>query len=98
MTSEGTVEIVSVDDSFWEDGADLAICLQPHQSATVPAHVQATEDQSVNLRDLGFGIQVKRGESLIVDYSDKFHRPQFVSDVAERGFELEEQWIDAVWQ
>jgi len=69
-----------------------------HQSATVQAHVQATEDQSVNLRDLGFGIQLKRGDSLIVGYSYKFHRPQFVSDVAERGFELEEQWINAVWQ
>jgi hypothetical protein len=23
---------------------------------------------------------------------------ELVSDIAERGFELEEQWIDAVWQ
>jgi hypothetical protein len=30
--------------------------------------------------------------------SYKFHRPEFVADVAARGFDLGAQWIDAVWQ
>lgn len=50
----------------------------------------------MNLLGLDFGIQLKRSDSLVVGGSHKFHRPQPVS--AGHGFELEEQWIDAVWQ
>jgi len=68
------------------------------RTATVEAHLYATEDQSVALRKLDHELQLQRGDSLNVGYSHKFHRPQFVADVAARGFDLGAQWIDGVWQ
>jgi len=41
---------------------------------------------------------MRRGDSINVGYSAKFHRPQFVADVSTLGFVLDEQWIDAVRQ
>ncbi len=67
-------------------------------TTTVQAHLYATEDQSVALRELDLELNLQRGDSLNVGFSYKFHRPQFVADVAARGFNLRAQWIDAVWQ
>jgi L-histidine Nalpha-methyltransferase len=67
-------------------------------TTTVQAHLYATEDQVVALRELGLELVLQRGDSLNVGFSHKFHRPQFVDDVSERGFDLDAQWIDAVWQ
>lgn len=67
-------------------------------TATVQAHLYATEDQSVSLRQLGLELELQHGDSVNVGYSYKFHRPQFVADVTARGFELSAQWIDGVWQ
>ncbi|HWR49042.1 MAG TPA: L-histidine N(alpha)-methyltransferase [Pseudonocardiaceae bacterium] len=67
-------------------------------TTTVQAHLHATEDQAVALRELGLELVLRRGESLNVGFSHKFHRPQFVADVSARGFDLSAQWIDAVWQ
>lgn len=72
-----------------------------HYDATttaVQAHLYATEDQSVVLRELDLELVLRRGDSLNAGFSYKFHRPQFVADVSERGFELSAQWIDPVWQ
>ncbi|MGH3721291.1 MAG: L-histidine N(alpha)-methyltransferase [Pseudonocardiaceae bacterium] len=71
-----------------------------YDSATtsVQAHLYATEDQTVTLRDLGLELVVRRGASLNVGFAYKFHRPQFVADVSARGFDLSAQWIDGVWQ
>lgn len=67
-------------------------------TTTVQAHLYATEDQTVALRELGLELVLRRGDSLNVGFSYKFHRPQFVADVSTRGFNLSAQWIDAVWQ
>lgn len=67
-------------------------------STTVQAHLYATEDQSVTLPQLDLELELRRGDSLNVGHSYKFHRPQFVADVTARGFELRAQWIDGVWQ
>jgi dimethylhistidine N-methyltransferase len=67
-------------------------------ATAVQAHAYATEDQTVALRDLGLELILQRGDSLNVGFSFKFHRPEFVADVAARGFTLGAQWIDAVWQ
>ncbi len=67
-------------------------------TTTVQAHLYATEDQSVTLRELDLELNLRRGDSLNVGFSYKFHRPQFVADVVARGFNLRAQWIDAVWQ
>ncbi len=71
-----------------------------YNSATtaVEAHLYAIEDQTVALRELGLELVLRRGDSLNVGFSYKFHRPQFVADVSARGFDLSAQWIDAVWQ
>jgi L-histidine N-alpha-methyltransferase len=71
-----------------------------YDSATtaVQGHLYATEDQTVAVRELDLELVLRRGESLNVGFSYKFHRPQFVTDVAARGFDLGAQWIDAVWQ
>jgi L-histidine N-alpha-methyltransferase len=71
-----------------------------YDSATtaVQAHLYAIEDQTVALRELGLELVLRRGDSLNVGFSYKFHRPQFVADVSARGFDLRAQWIDAVWQ
>jgi L-histidine N-alpha-methyltransferase len=72
-------------------------------TTTVQAHLYATEDQIVPLRELGLELVLRRGDSLNVGFSykfhrPKFHRPQFVADISARGFDLGAQWIDAVWQ
>jgi len=71
-----------------------------YNSATtaVEAHLYAIEDQTVALRELDLELVLRRGDSLNVGFSYKFHRPQFVADVSARGFDLSAQWIDAVWQ
>lgn len=71
-----------------------------YDSATtaVQAHLYAIEDQTVALRELGLELVLRRGDSLNVGFSYKFHRPQFVADVSVRGFDLSAQWIDTVWQ
>lgn len=67
-------------------------------TTAVQAHLYATEDHKVVLRGLGLELALRRGDSLNVGFSYKFHRPQFVADVSGRGFDLGAQWIDAVWQ
>jgi L-histidine N-alpha-methyltransferase len=67
-------------------------------ATAVQAYLYATEDQTVALRKLGLELVLRRGDSLNVGFSYKFHRPQFVADVSARGFDLSAQWIDAVWQ
>ncbi len=67
-------------------------------TTAVQAHLYATEDQTVVLRELGLELVSRRGDSLNVGFSYKFHRSQFVADVSARSFDLSAQWIDAVWQ
>jgi L-histidine N-alpha-methyltransferase len=67
-------------------------------STAVQGHLYATEDQTVALRELDLDLVLRRGDSLNVGFSYKFHRPEFVADVAARGFDLGAQWIDGVWQ
>ncbi len=67
-------------------------------STAVQGNLYATEDQTVALRELDLELVLRRGDSLNVGFSYKFHRPEFVADVAARGFDLGAQWIDAVWQ
>jgi L-histidine Nalpha-methyltransferase len=71
-----------------------------YNSATgeVEGHLYATEDQTVTLRDLGLVLDLQRGASINVGISAKFDRPAFVSAVNALGFELDSEWIDAVWQ
>ncbi|MYW02469.1 L-histidine N(alpha)-methyltransferase [Streptomyces sp. SID3343] len=68
------------------------------ENSTVHAHVYATEDQSVTLRELDLALNLRRGDSLNVGLSHKFDRSQFVADVAARGLEPRAQWIDEDWQ
>ncbi|MQA15170.1 MAG: hypothetical protein GEV09_13665 [Pseudonocardiaceae bacterium] len=67
-------------------------------TAVVEGHLYATEEQSASLPALGLTLHLQPGESINVGFSAKFHRPRFVADVARRGFALQAQWIDAVWQ
>ncbi len=67
-------------------------------TTAVQTHLYATEDQTVMLRELDLELVLRRGDSLNVGFSYKFHRPEFVADVCGRGFDLGAQWIDAVWQ
>lgn len=67
-------------------------------STAVQGHLYATEDQTVALRELDLDLILRRGDSLNVGFSYKFHRPEFVASVAARGFDLGAQWIDGVWQ
>lgn len=67
-------------------------------TTTVQVHLYATQDQSVTLRELGLELVLRRGDSVNVSLSHKFHRSQFVDNVSVRGFNLRAQWIDAVWQ
>ncbi|MGH3914258.1 MAG: L-histidine N(alpha)-methyltransferase [Pseudonocardiaceae bacterium] len=67
-------------------------------TSTVEGHLYATEDQCVALRELDMELDLRRGDSLNVGLSAKFHRPEFVADVAARGFQHSAQWIDPVWQ
>ncbi len=85
------------------DGDFVLHCFYPRAhydaaSATVEAHLYATEDQTVTLRELGVRLDLRRGDSINVGFSAKFHRPDFVADVCALGFDLDAQWIDPVWQ
>jgi L-histidine N-alpha-methyltransferase len=67
-------------------------------TTTVEAHLYATEDHCIALRELDFELTLRRDDSLNVGFSHKFHRTRFIADLAARGFDLRAQWIDAVWQ
>ena len=67
-------------------------------TTTVQVHLYTTEDQSITLRELDLELILRRGDSVNVSLSHKFHHSQFVDDVCARGFKLRAQWIDAVWQ
>lgn len=68
------------------------------ETTTVEGHLYATEDQTIRLGALGRTLTLRRGESICHGHSVKFHRPEFVDAVRSRGFDLDAEWIDAVWQ
>ncbi|MFY9806289.1 MAG: L-histidine N(alpha)-methyltransferase [Pseudonocardiaceae bacterium] len=67
-------------------------------TTTVQVHLYTTEDQYITLPELDLELILRRGDSVNVSLSHKFHPSQFVDDVCAQGFELHAQWIDAVWQ
>lgn len=67
-------------------------------TTTVEGHLYATEDQTVTLRALDHRLTLRRGDPICHGHSVKFHRPEFVEAVCGFGFELDAEWIDAVWQ
>jgi L-histidine N-alpha-methyltransferase len=67
-------------------------------TTTVQVHLYATKDQSVALPELGLELILRRGDSVNVSLSHKFHHSQFIDDVSARGFNLRAQWIDTGWQ
>ncbi|MDQ3898935.1 MAG: L-histidine N(alpha)-methyltransferase [Actinomycetota bacterium] len=68
------------------------------ETMTVEGHLYATEDQTVTLRALDHTLALRRGDRICHGHSAKFHRPEFVDAVCAFGFELDAEWIDAVWQ
>ena len=68
------------------------------ETQTVEGHLYSTEDQTLTLRSLGHTVTLRRGDSVCHGHSVKFHRPEFVDAVCAFGFELDAEWIDAVWQ
>ncbi len=66
--------------------------------ATVEGRVFATEDQSVEVPELGVTLRFARGDWLVAGRSVKFHRPELVRELAGAGFGLDGQWIDPVHQ
>jgi L-histidine N-alpha-methyltransferase len=69
----------------------------PGTSAVV-GHLFATEDQTVTFRGLDHALDLHRGDSLVHGYSVKFGRPEFLAEAAAAGFDVDREWIDAVWQ
>jgi len=67
-------------------------------TTTVEGHLYATEDHTVTLRALDHTLALRRGDPICHGWSVKFHRPEFVEAVCAFGFELDAEWIDAVWQ
>jgi L-histidine N-alpha-methyltransferase len=67
-------------------------------TTTVQVHLYATQDQYVTLSELDLELVLRRGDSVNVSLSYKFHPTQFVDDVSARGFHLRARWIDVVWQ
>jgi L-histidine N-alpha-methyltransferase len=67
-------------------------------TTTVQVHLYATQDQYVTLSELDLELVLRRGDSVNVSLSYKFHHTQFVDDVSARGFHLRAQWIDVMWQ
>jgi L-histidine Nalpha-methyltransferase len=68
------------------------------ETTTVEGHLYATEDQTVTLAALDHTLVLQRGDSICHGHSVKFHRPTFVASVCAFGFDLNAEWIDAVWQ
>lgn len=68
------------------------------ETRTVEGHLYATEDQTVTLRALDHTLTLRCGDRICHGHSVKFHRPEFVDAVCACGFELDAEWIDAVWQ
>jgi L-histidine N-alpha-methyltransferase len=68
------------------------------ETMTVEGHLYATEAQRVTLRALDLTLTLHCGDRICHGHSVKFHRPEFVDSVCAFGFELDAEWIDAVWQ
>jgi len=68
------------------------------ETTTVEGHLHSTEDQTVTFRALDRTLTLRRGDRICHGHSVKFHRPDFVGAVCALGFELDAEWIDAVWQ
>ena len=68
------------------------------ETTTVEGHLYATEDQTVTLRALDHTLTLRCGDPICHGHSVKFHRPEFVDAVCVFGFDLDAEWIDAVWQ
>ena len=68
------------------------------ETMTVEGHLYATEAQRVTLRALDHTLTLRCGDRICHGHSVKFHRPAFVDSVCTLGFELDAEWIDAVWQ
>jgi Histidine-specific methyltransferase, SAM-dependent len=76
----------------------MASVLYVPETMTVEGHLYATEDQTVTLRALDHTLILRCGDRICHGHSVKFHRPEFVDAVCAFGFELDAEWIDAVWQ
>jgi L-histidine N-alpha-methyltransferase len=73
-------------------------CHYDPRTATIEARVYASEPQWVTLRKLGLELDLARGESIVVDYSFKFLRPNLVAELEGYGFRPEGEWVNGLRQ
>lgn len=69
-------------------------CHYDARDTIIQARVYATEAQRVRLRTLDLSLYLAAGESIVVDYSFKFSRPDLLAEFDDFGFELAGEWID----
>ncbi|HTF50200.1 MAG TPA: L-histidine N(alpha)-methyltransferase [Pseudonocardia sp.] len=85
-------------------GADFAIQrFDPRAHYTeatgmVEGHLYARADHSVTVRDLDLTLRIRRGDSINVGFSAKFHPKALAEEVARHGMELEHHWVDPEWR
>lgn len=69
-------------------------CHYDTRDTIIQARVYASEPQRVRLRGLDLSLYLARGESIVVDYSFKFSRPDLVVEFGDFGFEVAGEWIN----
>ncbi|MGH3799880.1 MAG: L-histidine N(alpha)-methyltransferase [Pseudonocardiaceae bacterium] len=67
-------------------------------TSTIEARIYASEPQWVRLAGLGIELGLVRGESIVVDYSVKFRRPELVEELGRHGFRSAGEWVDGLKQ
>ncbi|WP_158893574.1 L-histidine N(alpha)-methyltransferase [Amycolatopsis anabasis] len=85
-------------------GGDFALeryyeyCHYNTVTSTIEARIYASEAQRVRLAGLGMELNLVRGESIVVDYSFKFRRPELVEELGRYRFRVVGEWIDGLKQ
>lgn len=73
-------------------------CHYDPRTSTIEARIYASEPQRVRLAKLGLEISLMRGESIVVDYSFKFSRPELLDELVIHGFAPAGEWINGLRQ
>ncbi len=67
-------------------------------TSTVEGHLYAADDHSMPMPGLGLTLKLRRGDSINVGFSAKFHYRGLADEIGTHGFRLQSQWQDSQTQ
>lgn len=63
----------------------------------IEMHLRACADQRVRVRELGFELTIRKGETIWTESSHKFDVTELIEMGTQAGFDLVEYWTDSQW-